>query len=676
MMRIIALAMLICSNVVSAEAIPGSDLFVSAEISSVRLSPDGSLLTAYVLDEDGRRRIELMDLDKHQFLSSINVNDSAVLEEYYWLNLDTIYFKTNNASRSASSAQIGKIINGEIKLSKLKTPGYLVDHLPDTVGKVMFAKKEKEFHSLYVVSIEGIINNDFSGAKKIEHNDKAINYYAYDDNFKRIISAKLIDSDEALVFQYIPFEGGNWQPLARFNDLDFNFQFVGFRGQNVLAVLTNENSDKILLREYDTLSGSFGEIIYEHPDYDLVDAELSSGGELESVSYYDHGVYQFEYFDTVQARLFNRLKKTFKNQQVLVADSVAGDVSVLYVNGSTQPGEFFLYNHKTDVVKRLLAEYSGLVNYNFSPSQLLKSRARDGAVIEAFLTEPVSGLNHRTLLVMPHGGPVGVREYDNFNREVQYFVSRGFSVLRVNFRGSSGYGKSFLERGVGEFGQLIESDITSVVNRVLSTNRFRYACAIGRSYGGYSSTMLAIMHPNVYKCVVGGYGVYDLPLMYNASNYRSGKEFEEAIAVTLGEYTKELVNVSPVYQYKKLSAPILLVAGRNDDIADFEHSNRFKYLLEKAGHNVEAMFYRDTGHGHKTWDATHHEVAIISDYLMRTLNLQYPAPSSLSENAKRAYMEDFVVIGHGYHYDDIVDNDADKAQLYYNQGAYYGYKPK
>lgn len=145
---------------------------------------------------------------------------------------------------------------------------------------------------------------------------------------------------------------------------------------------------------------------------------------------------------------------------------------------------------------------------------------------------------------------------------MQYYVSRGFSVLRVNFRGSAGFGKSFQQSGVGQFGQQIEQDISAAVKLVREKYAFDNMCAMGASYGGYSSMMLAIKHPDDYDCVIAAYGVYDLPYMYNASNIEIQNNFRSAVSKVVGEYNDKLYDVSPVYLIDQIKVPVHLLPAR------------------------------------------------------------------------------------------------------------------
>ncbi|MDU0353667.1 prolyl oligopeptidase family serine peptidase [Paraglaciecola aquimarina] len=194
---------------------------------------------------------------------------------------------------------------------------------------------------------------------------------------------------------------------------------------------------------------------------------------------------------------------------------------------------------------------------------------------------------------MPHGGPIGPRDINSFNSQVQFLTNRGYSVLQVNYRGSRGFGRAFKNSGRGQWGRKIEQDISTAVEQVTKQTSFKHTCAIGASYGGYSSVMLAILHPKQYDCVVARFGVFDLPLIFNDRNTKKSDYLQKVWSKVVGEYTPKLKDYSPVYFADLLKAPILITAGRLDTRASFEHSNRLKYVLEKTSMKL-STFIIDT----------------------------------------------------------------------------------
>jgi TPR repeat protein len=185
--------------------------------------------------------------------------------------------------------------------------------------------------------------------------------------------------------------------------------------------------------------------------------------------------------------------------------------------------------------------------------------------------------------------------------------------------------------------------------------------------------MLASENPTLYDCVVAGFGIYDLPLLFNASNYRSGDDFGEYIAAVVGENTADKVEVSPVYYAEKLQAPVLIIAGKKDTIAGFEQSNRMRYMLERANKNVEYYFYENSGHGHDNYILDHHELALTLDFLYRQLGIPISAPGDLSEQDVELIARQYMLIADGYDNEKMMPRDIKKSAQYLSKARDYGH---
>lgn len=658
------------STTITAQPIAAEKLFANTQNSMVQFSPDGKYISYYHHD-DKNHIINLVDLKLNEIAARINLGKDVFLNEYLWLNSSQIYISIEGDNENIKNL-IGDLNNGEIKLRLISNNGYLVHTLPEQPRNVLFAKRRnyyQYYYDLYIIGIESLLNNDFKNAYKIKHYAFDVTNYFYDYAFKRLITIDYSEKEKTIILKYIPVEGGKWKNLFKLKETDYDLIPVGFINSEKLGVITNKDSDKMVLREFDIKTQTPGEIIYQHPEYDLIDASFLPGGKLDYVKFRQHGLTQTLYFEKGSEQFAKRLSLTFTNQEVYIVDrALNGQIQMLYVNGSDQPGEYFLYDRNRDTASLVLRSYPDLYGFHFSPSELIKFTAKDGTEIEAFLTLP-KNIDHSALLVMPHGGPLGVQESDRFNKTVQFYASRGFAVLRVNFRGSSGFGKAFREKGTGEFGRLIEEDITAAVDRVIKKYSFDHICAMGSSYGGYSAAMLAIKHPERYECVIGSFGIYDLPLLFNASNLRATEEYRKQVTNIVGGFSKDLTRYSPVYLSKDMKAPILLIAGRKDDTADFEHSNRFAYVLNKNNHPVEKFFYKTEAHGHSSWKGDMHEAALSYDFFMRRLKLKDPDKTMLDDSGKKALADDYNNIADGYIIGYEREKDEDKAFKYYTKAA-------
>nr|WP_256489392.1 alpha/beta fold hydrolase [Pleionea sp. CnH1-48] len=203
------------------------------------------------------------------------------------------------------------------------------------------------------------------------------------------------------------------------------------------------------------------------------------------------------------------------------------------------------------------------------------------------------------LIVMPHGGPISVFDHRYFHSETQFFAANGYAVLRVNYRGSSGYSFLHKEAGKMQWGNMILEDIYRATQAV--ANRKDIAadkvCLVGMSYGGYAATMLTIKYPELYKCAVNIAGVSDVALYLNAHNMTKKQDVwaKEYIGDPVADY-ESLKSISPVYKIQGLKNPIFIIHGAKDSVVDIEHASRLKLMLDKHNKSYQYHIIEDGGH--------------------------------------------------------------------------------
>lgn len=272
------------------------------------------------------------------------------------------------------------------------------------------------------------------------------------------------------------------------------------------------------------------------------------------------------------------------------------------MSSDINPGEFYLFDTKSKKADFLWANLSWIDPRQMAKTENIKLQARDGLELRGLLTLPVAKSQETPLLVIPHGGPHGVRDHWEFNQEVQLFANRGYAVLQVNFRGSSGYGSTFRKKGYRQWGGKMIDDITDATNWVIENRNIakNKVCIYGASYGGYAAMMSAIKSPELYKCAIGYVGVYDLNLMYSDGDiprFWGGKPYLEKV---IGSDESELTQNSPVNYAEKIKARVMLIHGTADRRVPIKHANKMRKALEKSGKKVEWLRYGDAGHG--VWD--------------------------------------------------------------------------
>nr|WP_241262989.1 alpha/beta fold hydrolase [Parahaliea mediterranea] len=608
-----------------AQPISGEDLFRPSRISLPVISPGGKYLATF-LNEGDERGIFIVDVATGIYYPLLNFDRNTDLRSFTWVDGDTLY---------ASYMVFGRLFRQEIidltpsNLARkshgrrIHEPGYLLDPLRHQSDQILYVRTDEDGGSeIVTASVSDMRIGKFTSETAFEHPREGALRYGYDPDSSTYFSYHWDEESETSSVWYLERKRDTWKQLFSSGDRELYFKWLANLGNEQFAVLTNIASDRTAVYRYDARAGKFGEPLYQHERYDLVDAEIDrSTGNVLSVSFFDHGRYSTKYLYSDASRESRLLKNAFPGKQIItLSEDKSSSQRVLGVFADDDPGTIYLFNPET--CRAELIEYinPALVDAKLAKTEVISVVAEGDVPLEGFLTRPRSGDNG-VLLVMPHGGPIGRRDYNDYNAELQYFASRGYSVLRVNFRGSAGYGRTFTDAGRAQFGELIERDIGAVVSEVRDRFGYSRACAVGSSYGGYSSTMLTLADPDFYRCAVAMYGVYDLPLIYSASKFKAGESFRKTMSEILGDDLDELRARSPLYLAHRLERPILLIAGTDDEIADFEHSNRMKYTLRALGKDFEYHFYPGEGHGQSTYDGDQHQYALIDDFIRRKLGL-------------------------------------------------------
>lgn len=303
-----------------------------------------------------------------------------------------------------------------------------------------------------------------------------------------------------------------------------------------------------------------------------------------------------------EARLAGALAEAFPGQHAWVTSFTRdGKLGLVHVYSDRNPGEFYLFDLET-----MRATYLGTTREWIDPEQMAQMRpisvpARDGTVLHGYLVLP-PGREPRGLpmVVNPHGGPHGVRDTWGFDEEAQLLASRGYAVLKVNFRGSGGYGGAFERAGYRQWGGLMQDDIADATRWAVREGIAdgERVCVYGASYGGYSAMMQAARHGELYRCAIGYVGVYDLALMYQEGDVRRtmfGRGYLERI---LGR--SNLSAMSPVNLADRIEVPVMLVHGAEDQRAPQTHADRMRAALRAAGNEPEWLVERREGHGFYT----------------------------------------------------------------------------
>lgn len=372
--------------------------------------------------------------------------------------------------------------------------------------------------------------------------------------------------------------------------------------QSVYAI-SNLGRDKSALIKMDASSGHLMETIYEHPEVDVEHLDYSKkSGKITAVTFHIDKP-DMIFFDSTWAGYYRFLKSKLGNQHEIVITSSSRDEQKFLVRTISDKslGASYFFNAKDNELVKIAERGPWLKEEFLCDMKPFYFTSSDGIKIQGYLTLPKNKISEKLpLVVNPHGGP-WLRDFWGFNPEVQFLANRGYAVLQVNFRGSTGFGRKFHEAGFGEWGLKMQDDITDGVKYLIKSGLIDSTriAIYGGSYGGYAALAGLTFTPDLYACGVDYVGVSNLfTFMNTIPPY--WKPFKQMYYQMIGDPIKDsirLYKTSPVFHVDKIKAPLFIAQGVNDPRVNKNESDQVVEALKKRGVSVKYMVKENEGHG-------------------------------------------------------------------------------
>ncbi len=373
-------------------------------------------------------------------------------------------------------------------------------------------------------------------------------------------------------------------------------------GDNSGLIVTNSRTGRFAAYRYDFATGTIGDAVYENPSVDISTVMVDPvSGVVSGVSYEDDRR-RMMWLDPKMRALQARIEKALPGaEDDVVNQSSDGNRLLIWSGGAADPGTYYLFDRAAARFTAIVQPYEKLAQVALAPVKAVQYKARDGLTIPAYLTVPLHRPDHDLpLILMPHGGPFA-RDDWSYDPFVQFLASRGYAVLQPEFRGSTGYGREFVEKGYGQWGRKMQDDLDDGVDWLVKSGQVdaRRVCIMGASYGGYAALWGAIRNPERYRCAISLAGVTDLDAMlkYDRRSFAATRYFREWQAKIAGEDKIDLDTVSPLPQQARLSVPVLIAHGEQDTTVPPRQSHLLVAALEKRHADVQSVFYKEAPHG-------------------------------------------------------------------------------
>ena len=443
-----------------------------------------------------------------------------------------------------------------------------------------------------------------------------------------------------------------WRRAATFpiTDLDTTALVGRDDASGKLLVVTDHGTDKSVLRELDPASGALGRIVFGDARNDVSAAFADPrDGRIIGVLLNDDET-RIQFIDPAVARLQAEADRLLPRSNPRVINvSADHQHAIAFTGQSDQPGRYYYVSTAPASPARgkaLLIESAApwLDGKRFSRSEPIEVKARDGLTIYGQFTRPLAGAapagaTRPPLVLMPHGGPFGVRDTLRYDPNVQFLASRGYAVLQVDFRGSGGYGREYKVAGFKRWGAEMQDDLIDALDSVIARGWADPArvCVFGGSYGGYAAMMSVILTPERFRCAVTYAGVSDLTLLIRSAELRDLPFANEArfeyLREALGDPEKEravLQSRSPAYLAKGITRPVFIAHGDADARVEPEHAWRLRATIEAGGGKVEWLMAKGEGHGFRKAE----NIDAFYDQLAAFLERNLGAPPAATAPAK------------------------------------------
>ena len=342
-------------------------------------------------------------------------------------------------------------------------------------------------------------------------------------------------------------------------------------------------------------------VLAEDSNYDVKDVMIHPDSrEIQAVSFYKERLEWIILDDSIQTD-FNIIRNIHRGTFSILSRDDADTLWLVgfIIDDSSIP--FYLYDRRRQRAVFLFYSQSILNQYSLAQMEAISFTARDGLTLSGYLTLPVG--NQKTNLPMVlrvHGGPWWVRDKWEYKSEVQWFANRGYACLQVNFRGSGGYGKKFLNAGNKEWGGKMQDDLIDAVHWAIQQGiaNPKKIAIYGTSYGGYASLVGATFTPDVFCCAVSISG--------HANLVSVTRELPPSWAPLLVSWHQRIGNPnteeeflkarSPVFKADQIKIPLFIAQGANDPRVDHEAIEIIVDLIRDKGLVCEYLLFPDEGH--------------------------------------------------------------------------------
>ncbi|CUI06780.1 S9 family peptidase [Massilia antarctica] len=559
---------------------------------SMELSPDGKHIAAIARKGEASKLV-LMDTATltPRFLE-LKRGTMTNPRGARWVNDTYLAVKTDEG---------WKIIDLDGKLIVFLGGRYIGNVTPDSAGNARILAR-RYYEPAYVARIT--IDKDESEVVNFHMPGTPVSWVFDANGDARVvttISTAIWSDSTTFTHWYRASQDKPWEKLATFDYADdFWWPESLANDQKSLVVHSRQGRDTLAYFRYSLETRAITEMLAGHPTQDIYVPDSEEDGSFRVVV--TAGMKpSFEWFDPAWAAMQKSIDAALPDRLNVIEGKLTSKLLIHSVS-DTDPGQWLLLDVPSATMRKVASAKPEIDVAAMRPVQIVRYAARDGLSIPAYLTLPAKTGAIKPAVILIHGGPAA-RDSWTYNAEVQMLAARGYTVLQPQFRGSSGFGKAFMQAGYGQWGLAMQDDISDGVRWLVEQGHAdpRRICIYGASYGGYAAMWGLVKTPELYRCGASLAGVSDIANMFkdnSDTNADPRGRLELGILTGRAKTGKQVFDqVSPLKNAARITAPVLLAHGEWDQRVLIAHGRKMHKALKDANKEVEWMILEKEGHG-------------------------------------------------------------------------------
>lgn len=579
-----------------ADRIPLEDFFRSPDKVMVRISPDGSHL-AWMEPVGRRLNVVVRRLATGETCQVTRATERDI-GGYTWVSDQRlVYVQDSGGDENFRLFAVDRDGSNPLDLTPFDDVQCgIVDDLEEDEAHILFQMNRRvaEIFDVYRLNVHSgemsmVAENPGTIQSWITDHDGKLRLAVTTDGVNKSILHRSTEQDAWRTVATYDFKEGA-EPLM------FDFD------NRSLFVSSNVGRDTAAIYRYDLASGREGALLFEHDEVDVSNLMYSRARKVLTGVSYEVERLKYHFLDEQRASIQSKLDEKLPGRENRVTGhSKDESIYVVHSGSDRTNGSYHLYDVKQDSIVELFELSPWLVEERMAPVEPIEYRSRDGLRIRGYLTRASDSAGQPTpLVVHPHGGP-WARDSWGFDPGVQFLVNRGFSVLQMNFRGSTGFGRRFMEASFGQWGLTMQDDISdgvqwAIEQGIAAPDRI---AIYGGSYGGYATLAGLTKTPELYACGISYVGVSNLFSWIEAIP-PYWKPYLEMVYEMVGHPERDAERfraTSPLFSVDRIVAPLFVAQGANDPRVRKEESDQIVEALGERGVDVQYMVKENEGHG-------------------------------------------------------------------------------